>query len=147
MKKLLAILLALTLLFAFAACGKETAEPTKAPTEPSGTDTTDPTEETVYGEGSKAFTVIVIHKDGTKKTFNYKTDEQYVGKVLQESGLIKGNAGPYGLEITEVDGEKAVYAEDKAYWAVYEGEEYALQGIDTTPAVDGGIYKLVYTGA
>ena len=67
--------------------------------------------------------------------------------MLTDAGLLEGNAGPYGLEITEVDGEKAVYAEDKAYWAVYEGEEYALQGIDTTPAVDGGIYKLVYTGA
>ena len=151
MKKLLATLLALTLLFTLFACGK-TEEPatTTKPTESAaeGTESTEPTEgDEVYGQGSKAFTVIVIHKDGTEKRFNYKTDDQYVGKILQESGLIKGNAGPYGLEITEVDGEKAVYTEDKAYWAVYEGEEYALQGIDTTPVVDGGIYKLVYTGA
>jgi hypothetical protein len=51
------------------------------------------------------------------------------------------------MEITEVDGQKAVYAENKAYWAVYEGEEYAMQGIDTTPVVDGRTYKLVYTNA
>ena len=57
----------------------------------------------------------------------------------------KGNDGPYGLEITEVDGEKAVYTEDGAYWAVYVGEEYALSGIDTTPITEGGVYKLVYT--
>ena len=51
------------------------------------------------------------------------------------------------MEITEVDGEKAIYNEDKAYWAVYEGEEYAMQGIDTTPVKEGATYKLVYTGA
>ena len=93
------------------------------------------------------FTVTVVHADGTSKDFSYETTEKYVGKVLQDAGLIQGNMGPYGMEIHTVDGEKAVYNEDKAYWAVYEGEEYALQGIDTTPVVDGGIYKLVYTGA
>ena len=67
--------------------------------------------------------------------------------MLTEAGLLKGNAGPYGLEITEVDGEKAVYSEDGAYWAVYEGEEYALQGIDTTPVKEGQVYKLVWTKA
>ena len=66
-------------------------------------------------------------------------------KELEADGLIVGNAGPYGMEITHVDGEKAVYNEDKAYWGVFEEEEYAMQGIDTTPVVDGAIYKLVYT--
>lgn len=95
----------------------------------------------------KSFTVTVVHSDGTTKDFSYETTEKYVGPVLQKAGLIEGNKGQYGLEITKVDGEKAVYAEDKAYWAVYEGEEYALQGIDSTPVVDGRVYKLVYTGA
>ena len=93
----------------------------------------------------KTFTVTVVHKDGASKDFTYQTAEEFVGPVLEKEGLIEGNAGPYGMEITKVDGEQAIYAEDKAYWAVYEGEEYALQGIDTTPAVDGGLYKLVYT--
>ena len=96
---------------------------------------------------SKKFTVTVVHADGTSKDFTYETTEEFVGPVLEEAGLIKGNMGAYGMEITEVDGQKAVYSEDNAYWAVYEGEEYALQGIDTTPVVDGGVYKLVYTGA
>lgn len=93
----------------------------------------------------KTFTLVVVHADGTEKTFTYETDEQYVGPVLTEAGMIQGNAGPYGMEITHVDGEQAIYDKDKAYWAVYEGEEYALQGIDTTPVKDGGVYKLVYT--
>lgn len=93
----------------------------------------------------KTFTVTVVRKDGTSKDYTYTTAEKYVGPVLEADGLIEGNAGPYGMEITKVEGVQAIYAEDKAYWAVYEGEEYALQGIDTTPAVDGGVYKLVYT--
>ena len=91
--------------------------------------------------------MVVVHKDGSEKTFHYESGEAYVGPVLEAEGLIEGNEGPYGMEITTVDGEKAVYSEDGAYWALYEGEEYALQGIDTTPVVDGRTYKLVYTAA
>ena len=148
MKKLLAILLALTLVFTFVACGAADTPETKQTT--TGTEATaDGSEEAVQptGTGSKTFTVIVVHNGGAEKTFVYKTDEQYVGKVLQDHGLIQGNMGQYGLEIHTVDGERAIYAEDAAYWAIYEGEEYAMQGIDTTPVVDGGTYKLVYTGA
>ena len=98
------------------------------------------------GDGSqKQFAVIVVHSDGTEKIFTYESAETYVGPVLQEAGLIKGNAGPYGLEITKVDGETAIYATDGAYWAVYVENEYALTGIDTTPITEGGTYKLVYT--
>ena len=128
MKKTIAILLAVMMVFGMAAC--------------SVSDKTEPT-----GDTMMEFTVTVVHADGTTKDFTYETNQEFVGPVLQEAGLIKGNAGPYGLEISEVDGEKAVYSEDNAYWALYEGEEYALQGIDTTKVVDGAIYKLVYTGA
>ena len=128
MKKIIAMLLCLTLMMSLCACGDlfKKEEPK---------------------EGTKTFTVTVVHKDGTSKNFTYTTTELYVGAVLAAEGLIEGNNGPYGLEITKVDGEKAVYTEDGAYWAVYEGEEYAMQGIDQTPIVDGAVYKLVYTGA
>ena len=129
MKKLLAMILCAVLLLSLAACGAKQEE---AP---------------ATGGEKVSFTVIVVHKDGRSKTFTYETNEQYVGPVLTADGLLKGNAGPYGLEITEVDGEKAVYSEDGAYWAVYEGEEYALQGIDTTPVKEGQVYKLVWTAA
>ena len=129
MKKLLAIVMCVVMLLSLAACGAKQEE----------------TPET--GAEKMSFTVIVVHKDGTEKTFSYETNEKYVGPVLEADGLLKGNEGPYGMEITEVDGEKAVYSEDGAYWAVYEGEEYALQGIDTTPVKEGQVYKLVWTAA
>jgi hypothetical protein len=159
MKKWIALLMTLVLALSLCACvvttplpeeqlpqkpGDDASTSANPPTgEP--TDTPSPEQERPDAEDKVSFTVIVVHADGSEKTFTYETNEQFVGPVLEADGLIKGNAGPYGMEITEVDGEQAIYNTDKAYWAVYEGEEYALQGIDTTPVIEGRTYKLVYT--
>lgn len=95
--------------------------------------------------GSKTFTVEVVHSDGNKKTFTYQTDAEYLGEVLVDEGLIVGHNDTYGLYIDTVDGENAVWDEDGSYWALYEGEEYASQGIDQTPIADGDAFSLVYT--
>lgn len=95
--------------------------------------------------GGKTFTVTVVHKDETTKEFTYTTDAEFVGEVLLEEGLIEGEEGDYGLYMTVVDGETADYNVDGGYWAFYEGEEYAMQGIDLTPITDGAAYSLVYT--
>ena len=128
MKKILALFLALVLTVSLAACG----------TQSSGDDT---------ATGMKTFTVYVVHADGAYKDFTYSSDAEFLGPVLLEEGLIQGNEGPYGMEITQVDGEQAIYATDGAYWAFYIGEDYATTGVDTTPITDGGVYKLVYTFA
>lgn len=96
-------------------------------------------------EGSKGFTVTVVHADGSSREFSYRTDEEYVGKVLIAEGLISGEEGPYGLYIQVVDGETAIYEENGAYWAFYENGAYANTGIDLTPITDGQNYSLVYT--
>ena len=41
-------------------------------------------------QGSKEITVVVVHKDGTEKTFTYHTDEEYLDKVLVSEGLMEG---------------------------------------------------------
>lgn len=96
-------------------------------------------------QGTKTFTVTVVHGDGTSKDFTCHTDEEYLGQALLNDGLIQGEEGPYGLYINTVDGEDAVYETDGAYWSLYVGEEYAMQGIDLTPVNDGDAFKLVYT--
>ena len=95
--------------------------------------------------GAKTFTVTVVHRDETAKTFTYHTDQEYLGKALLDKGLIQGEDGPYGLYVTTVDGETADYDTDGGYWALYQGEEYAMQGIDQTPVADGDAFSLVYT--
>ena len=96
-------------------------------------------------EGTKAYTVTVVHADGSEKAFSYTTDEEYLGAALVAEGLISGDEGPYGLVIITVDGEDAVWEKDNAYWSLYVGDEYAVTGISETPVNDGDSFKLEYT--
>ena len=97
--------------------------------------------------GSKDITVTVVHQDGSSKEFAYHTDAEYLGTVLTETGLVEGEQGQYGLYIKVVDGERAVYELDQAYWQVFVGEEAAMTGADQILLHDGDSFKLVYTGA
>ncbi len=95
--------------------------------------------------GTKAYTVTVVHSDGSEKKFEYTTDAEYLGDALVAEGLISGEEGPYGLTIITVDGEDAVWDTDSAYWSLYIGEEYATTGVSETPVHDGDTFKLEYT--
>lgn len=142
LKKIVALVLALGILFCFAACNKPAQEGTDTPTTTEGTE-----EVPVVGEGKNQITVKVVHKDKTEKVFKFATDKEFLGDVLLEHKLIKGTEGAFGLEVSHVDGEQAVYNTDKAYWALYEGDQYAQQGVSTTPIKNGAVYKYVYTPA
>ena len=95
-------------------------------------------------EGSKAFTVMVIHADGSEKKFDYRTDAEKLGGFLEEKGLIDSQGADQGMFHT-VDGEKADWSVNQSYWAFYIGEDYAMTGIYDTLIEDGAAYKLVYT--
>ena len=96
-------------------------------------------------EGGKTITVTVVHKDGSSKDFVYTTEEQYLGPVILQEGLVEGSMGDYGLYITAVDGEVADYSVDQGWWGLYIGETSATTGADAVAIEDGGVYKLVYS--
>ena len=96
-------------------------------------------------EGAKTITVVVVHKDGTEKTFTCHTDAENLAEVLLAEELVTGSEGQYGLTIESVDGETADWTVDGAYWSLYIGEKYATTGASDTLITDGGVYKLVYT--
>lgn len=96
-------------------------------------------------QGAKTITVEVVHADGSRNSFTYHTGEEYLGPVLLSNGLVEGEDSTHGLYIKVVDGETASFDTDGAYWAVYQGGEYAAQGVDTTPIQDGDTFRLVYT--
>ena len=98
-------------------------------------------------QGTKAYTLTVIHSDLSSKDFSYTTDEEYLGPALKSEGIIDGTESEYGMMVEVVDGETAIYAESGAYWAFYIGDEYAMTGVDSTPVNDGDSFKLVYTPA
>ena len=96
-------------------------------------------------EGSKQVTILIVHKDGTEKKLEYGTDLEYLADLLLEKALVTGYASEeYGFTIESVDGVTADWAADSAYWALYEGEEYATTSAAGIVLTDGGVYKLVY---
>ncbi len=90
-------------------------------------------------------TVEVLHGDGSTKIFLIQTDCPTLRGALEQENLVKGEEGPYGLYLHEVDGERAVYEENGAYWAIYLGEEQAMTGVDGISLAEGIVYKLVWT--
>ena len=81
----------------------------------------------------------------SEKEFTYETDDEYLGELLTEEGLVEGETSEYGMYITKVDGEQAVFETDNAYWALYENGEYASTGADQTVLDNGDEFSLVYT--
>lgn len=96
-------------------------------------------------EGDKTVTVKVVHADQSEKEFTYETDDEYLGELLLDEELAEGETSEYGMYITKVDGEQAVFETDGAYWALYENGEYASTGADQTVLDDGDEFSLVYT--
>ena len=96
-------------------------------------------------EGDKTVTVKVVHADQSEKEFTYETDDEYLGELLTEEGLVEGETSEYGMYITKVDGEQAVFETDNAYWALYENGEYASTGADQTVLDNGEESSHVYT--
>lgn len=94
--------------------------------------------------GEKSITVEVVHGDGTTNTFSIKTDEEFLSHALIAEGIITDEGIETGMYNT-VDGETANWDPDQAYWGFYVNGEYAMEGMNTTPIVDGNTYKLEYT--
>ena len=94
--------------------------------------------------GTKAITVVVVHKDKTEKTFNYKTDAETLGALLKEKNLVSGTDSEWGIMIDTVDGETADSA-NQEWWCITKGGEMLSTGADSTNIADGEKYELTLT--
>ena len=154
LKKIVTLLLVLATVFCFIACtnNNPTGDLTPTPTIEANTGikkeglwaTALYTEDTILGEGSKTLNVIVKVEEQSV-TFTIKTDKKTVGEALLEHSLIAGEEGAYGLYVKSVNGIKADYDTDKAYWGFFQNGEYMMTGVDTTNFESGQSYELVYT--
>ena len=142
LNKLLALLLALVMVLALAACGNKAQDNGGA-----GDDANVVTDGTVadgatVGKGATAFTVELAQLDGTSITFTVNTDKATVGEALLELGIVAGDDTEYGLYVKTVNGVTLDYDTDGAYWAFYINGEYAMTGVDATNIEAGAIYAL-----
>ena len=100
-------------------------------------------------EGSKFVTVEVVDDAGTATTYEVHTDAAYLQQVMEQAdGLTFAfTEGPYGASVHTVNGLRADYALDGAYWGFFVNGEYCNYGISQQPAEDGDIFQIVYTPA
>lgn len=91
--------------------------------------------------GEKQLTISVIHGDGSKSTFSYDTDAEYLGEALTEQHLAEGTEGPYGMFITTVDGETADDSKEQ-WWCITKAGEMVNTGADQTPIQDQDQFEL-----
>ena len=141
-KKVFALLLVAIAIFSFASCKNEV--PSEIPDNWLWENALY-TEDTEFINGEKHLGMMVT-ADGKTIVFNIYSDANTVGDALIESGLVEGSEGAYGLYISHVNGIKAVYEEDGAYWGFYDRDgELMRTGVDMTSFFDGDVYELRYT--
>ena len=135
--KLLAMMvLALMLVLGLTACGKkEEADLWKDAKW---------TEDASLGEGVNTI-LVEVEMEEKSITFTIASDKTILGDILMDHELLEGEMGPYGLYIKSVNGVRADYDKDKAYWGIYKDGEYLMSGVDSTEVSDGDHYELVYT--
>ena len=100
-------------------------------------------------EGTKAYTVTVVDKDGNSKSYEGKTDAEFLRGLMDELQAkgdfsYEGSDGDYGLYITAINGVTADYDQDGAYWSIYVNDEYGMYGAEQQPVADGDNFKFAY---
>ena len=98
-------------------------------------------------QGEKQVTIEVITADETSSLYEVLTDGEYLIDAMNNAdGLtFEGEEGPYGMSISHINGVRADYVLDGAYWAFYVNDEYCNYGISEQPIEDGDEFKIVYT--
>ena len=130
--KLLSILCALVLLISVVSCNKTEASTGlwENATYKSSTE---------IGNGSKSIQIeIVIDADSIVLEIN--TDKENLGEALFELGLI--NDASF---FDTLNGIKADWDKDQAYWGFYIEDEMAPYGVSDAKITGGEHYKFIYT--
>ena len=98
-------------------------------------------------QGEKQVTIEVITADETSSLYEVLTDGEYLIDAMNNAdGLtFEGEEGQYGMSISHINGVRADYVLDGAYWAFYVNDEYCNYGVSEQPIEDGDEFRIVYT--
>ena len=102
------------------------------------------TQDKTFGNGEKTVMVTVITDDNSVK-FTLNTDKDPLGDALKEYELIEGDNEAYGLYVKKVNGIRADYDSDKAYWAFFKDGSPLEAGVDSTQINSGDSFEIRYT--
>ena len=102
-------------------------------------------------EKKKEITLVVKDEDGKETEYVLQSEAVYLidamNKAKEQGFTYEGEDGAYGLSISKVNGIRADYNKDKAYWAFYVNGEYCNYGVSQQPVEDGDQFEIVYTKA
>ena len=102
-------------------------------------------------EGSKTVSLTVVDMDVKETNYNIKTDALVLKELmdqLEKDGFSYGGSeSEYGLMVDTINGVRADYTLDGAYWSFYVNDEYCNYGVSEQPVNDGDSFEIVYTPA
>lgn len=96
------------------------------------------------GDRATRFSFFVSGADGKTEEYVISTDKTTLGEALLEAGIITEEEQKTGF-INTVNGVTLNWDTDKAYWALYVGDDYAEKGVNETEVTNGGVYSFIYT--
>lgn len=100
--------------------------------------------------GNKEIQVEIVYQDQNTERFLIHTDAEYLEEAIADCSdiVIEGSRTPqFGLMIEAVNGVRAVYEKDHAYWGIQLNGSPCSYGVSQQPIQDGERYQLVYTKA
>lgn len=95
-------------------------------------------------DGKKNIDVTIVYADKTSKDLDIDTDAEFLADALFEEGIITETEYDSGF-YTEIDGVKADFNVDKAWWCVTKDGEMTSVGMNELPLSDGDKYEITYT--
>ena len=138
--KLVAVFMAIAMMLALVACNTNTVD-----AEGVWENATHLSDKT-FGDGAKTIEIEV--KAGEQSvTFTVKTDAENLEDALVEHEIIAGEQSEFGLMIDTVNGIRADYTLDGAWWQICKNGVGLNTGASSELIEDGSHYELVYTPA
>lgn len=102
-------------------------------------------------EGAKEITVEVIDSEAAVTPYELNTDAEYLRQAMDElkdqGFTYSGTESEYGIMLDTVNGIRADYEKDGAYWCIMVNGEYGNYGADEQVVTDGDEFQFVYTPA
>ena len=98
-------------------------------------------------QGEKNITIEVVMTDETSTVYEVDTDAEYLLGAMEDADELtfQGEEGPYGMSISTINGVRADYTLDGAYWGFYVNGDYCNYGVSQQPVEDGDSFRIVYT--
>lgn len=97
--------------------------------------------------GSKEVTIHVIDDQNSVTTYDVKTDAKYLQGAMEDADGLKfsGKDSDYGLMVDTVNGLRADYDLDGAYWGFLVNDEYCNYGMNEQPINNKDVVTIQYT--